>query len=150
MATISWYGNALANAFGSTSAGNAPNIDWLSDSFKMMLTTSAYTADLDAHDFKDDITNEISGTGYTATGVALTTKTLTITGGTNTIKFDADDTSWTTASFTAAFGVIYDATPGSDATRPLLWLVDFGGSQTVTAGTFSVVFNAAGIATIVY
>jgi hypothetical protein len=75
---------------------------------------------------------------------------MTITGGTNTIKFDADDAAWTTASFTAAYGIIYDSTPGTSATNPLMWLIDFGGSQTVTAGTFTIQFSASGIATITY
>ena len=48
-------------------------IDWLNDTIKVMLVTSAYTPDQDAHDFKDDITNEISGTGYTAGGAGRET-----------------------------------------------------------------------------
>ena len=150
MATISFYGPGITQAYGGVSAGTAPNIDYLSDAIKCALTTSAYTADLDAHDFFDDVTNEITGTGYSAGGVTLGTKVLSITGGTNTIMFDAADAAWTASSFTAAFGVIYDSTPGTAGTNPLLWLIDFGGDQTVTAGTFTIQFNAAGIATIVY
>lgn len=150
MATISGYATGITNAYGSILSGASPNIDYLSDTIKCALATSSYTPDMDAHDFFNDITNEVSGTGYTAGGATLTTKTLGITGGTNTIKFDADDVSWTTATFSAAYGIIYDSTPGTAATNPLLWLVDFGGTQTVTAGTFSIVFNAAGIYTIVY
>ena len=41
------------------------NIDFAVDSFKMMLVTSAYSPDVDAHNRRDDITNEVSGTGYT-------------------------------------------------------------------------------------
>lgn len=150
MATIAFYGPGITQAYGGTGAGTAPNIDYLSDTIKLALTTSAYTADLDAHDFFDDVTNEIAGTGYTAGGVTLATKVLSITGGTNTIMFDADDAAWTASSFTAAFGVIYDSTPGTAATNPLMWLIDFVGNQTVTSGTFTVQFAAAGIATIVY
>ena len=35
------------------------NIDLDSDTIKMMLVTSAYTPDQDAHDFKDNVTNEV-------------------------------------------------------------------------------------------
>lgn len=148
-ATAFWFGNAIANAFGSTSGGGAPNIDFLSDAIKCMLTTSAYTPNQDTHQFKSDVTNEVVGTGYTATGVTLATKALTYTGGSNTIMFDADDAVWTSSSFTARYAVVYDATPGSDATRPLIMFIDFGSDVTVSAGTFTIQFNAAGIATVV-
>jgi len=44
------------------------NVELDSDTTKVMLVTSAYTPDQDAHDNRDDITNEVSGTGYTAVG----------------------------------------------------------------------------------
>ena len=40
--TAKWFGQALAQALGSGTAGNAPNIDWLSDTIKVMLCTSAF------------------------------------------------------------------------------------------------------------
>lgn len=51
---------------------NAADIDIAADTFYAMLTTSGYTPDKDAHDYRDDITNEVSGTGYSAGGVAVT------------------------------------------------------------------------------
>ena len=51
--------------------------DWDTDTIKVMLTTSLYTPDQDTHDFKNDVTNEVTGTGYTAGGQALTNKTVT-------------------------------------------------------------------------
>ena len=59
--------------------------------FKVMLTTSAHVPDQDLHDFKDDLTNEVSGSGYTAGGATLENPTLTYTSATNKWKFDADD-----------------------------------------------------------
>jgi hypothetical protein len=46
---------------------------------KAMLCTSAYTPNPDTHRFKSDVTNEITGTGYTAGGTTLTTKTANYT-----------------------------------------------------------------------
>jgi hypothetical protein len=46
-------------------------IDFNSDAIKVALCTSAYTPDQDGHDFFNDITNEVTGTGYTAGGAAL-------------------------------------------------------------------------------
>lgn len=143
-----WYGKAIMDAFGGTGSGTAPNIDFLSDSIKVMLCTSSYTPDQDAHEFKSDVTNEVSGTGYTATGTALTTKTLAYTSGTNVIKFDADDVTWASSTITARYAVIYDATPGSDATRPLMGYVDFGADQSSNNGAFTISWDANGILTI--
>src|SRR3954449_3156505 len=113
-------------------------IDLDSDSIKVMLCTSTYTPDQDAHRYKSSVTNEITGTGYTAGGVALTTVTVGYTGATNVLKFDADDASWTTATITARYAVVYDATPGTDATRPLICYVNFGADVTSTASTFTI------------
>lgn len=107
-----------------------------SDSIKAMLCTSTYTPNQGTHKYKSDVTNEISGTGYTATGVALTS--VTWTGSGNVWSFGSANVSWTTASFTARYLVLYDATPATDATRPLLGYVDFGADTTVTASTFAV------------
>jgi hypothetical protein len=39
------------------------SINLASDTFKIMLVTSAYTPDMDAHTKRSDVTNEVSGTG---------------------------------------------------------------------------------------
>jgi hypothetical protein len=140
--SAAYYGNyfkAVANK----------EIDLDTDTIKVMLTTSTYTPNQDTHDYKDDITNEISGTGYTATGATLGTKTSTYTAGTNTWAFDAADAVWTTATFTARYAVVYDATPGTDATRPLICYIDFGADQSVSAGTFTIAWAAGGICNVV-
>jgi hypothetical protein len=48
--------------------------------WKTMLTTVTYVPNQDTHDFKDDVTNEITGTGYTAGGVAISPLTSLYTG----------------------------------------------------------------------
>ena len=44
------------------------SIDLDTDTINVMLVTSTYTPDQDAHTKRSDITNEVSGTGYTAGG----------------------------------------------------------------------------------
>jgi hypothetical protein len=51
--------------------------DWDTDTIKVALTTSTYVPDIDVHDFFNDVTNEVTGTGYTAGGATLATPTLT-------------------------------------------------------------------------
>lgn len=134
-----WYGNAVLKAFNK-------EIDYDTDTIKVMLCTSSYAPDQDAHIYKSSVTNEVTGTGYTAGGVTLASKTITYTGGTNTVTLDAADVSWTTATFTARYAVIYDST-GTDSTSALLGYVDFGADQPVSAGTFTIQWDAAGLLT---
>jgi hypothetical protein len=126
-------------------------VDLSSDTIKVALTTSAWTPDQDAHDFFNDVTNEVSATGYTAGGATLANKALTYTGGTNVLKLDADDVVLNiTGSLTARNVVLYDATPGTAGTNPLLgygvFLVDgTPGDITVTDGSFTIAWDSNGI-----
>lgn len=122
-------------------------IDWDTDTIKVALVTSSYTPNQDTHDYWDDVSaNEASGTGYTAGGATLASKTITQDDATNKQTFDAADTSWTTSTVTARYAVIYVAT-GSSATSALIGYVDFGSNQSSSAGTFQITWNASGIFT---
>lgn len=123
-------------------------VDLDTDTLKVMLCTSAYTPNQDTHQYKSDVTNEVSGTGYTATGQALTSVAVTYTAGTNTLMLDAADPAWTGSTITARYAVFYDSSPATDATRPLISYVDFGADVSTTSGTFTITLDAAGIATI--
>jgi hypothetical protein len=119
-----------------------------SDTLKVMLCTSTYTPDQDTHRYKSSITNEVSGTGYTTTGATLASVVVSYTGATNVLMLDAADTTWTTSTITARYAVVYDSTPATDATRPLICYVDFGADVVSTAGSFTITWDAAGIATV--
>ena len=141
MATTKTYGSLIAKAFNK-------EVDWDTDTIKVALLTSSYTPNQDTHDYYDDVSSfQVTGTGYTAGGATLANKTNAYTAGTNVTKFDADDVSWTTSTITARYAVIYDDTPATAATKPLIGYVDFGSDQSSSAGTFSVVWDAAGIFT---
>ena len=90
----------------------------------------------------------LTGAGYTAGGATLGTPTLTYTAGTNVLMLDGADVSWATSTITARYAVIYDSTPATDATRALIAYVDFGADVVSTGGSFDLVWNAAGIATV--
>lgn len=122
-------------------------IDWDSDTIKVALLTNAYTPDQDAHNYFDDVsTHEVTGaTGYTAGGNTLANKTNTYNSGTNVIVLDADDTTWASSTITARYAVIYDATPATAATRPLIGYVDFGSDQSSSNGNFTITWDSTGI-----
>lgn len=139
--TTKWFGLSLT---GLVSATAARRFDWDNDTIKCMLCTSSYTPNQDTHDFKDDVTNEVSGTGYTAGGRTMTCSAPTYDTATNETRMDASDVSWTGASFTARYAVIYKDT-GVASTSPVIAWVDFGGDVTVTAGTFTIQWHANGV-----
>lgn len=120
------------------------SIDLDTDTIKVALVTSAYTPDQDAHDMFDDITNEVSGTGYTAGGATLANKAVSQDNTDNEGVFDADDVVWSTSTITARGAVIYKST-GTASTSPLICYLDFGSDKVSTAGSFTISWNAEGI-----
>lgn len=87
----------------------------------------------------DAACTEAEGTGYTAGGATLASKT--VTEATRVTKFDAADVQWTTSTITARYAVLYEVE------NLLIW-VDFGENKSSEAGTFKIVWNAGGIFTI--
>lgn len=81
--------------------------------------------------------DETSGTGYTAGGNTLTNVTPTTSG--TTAFADFADTSWSSASFSADGGMIYN----SSASNKAISVHDFGGTKTVSSGTFTIQFPTA-------
>ena len=101
-------------------------------SASLAATTDGYTT-----------SNEVSGTGYTAGGNALSSKA--VTENSTSGVFDAADPEWTSASFTARGALIYNKTLGdaSSNSRGAIAVLNFGGDFTVAGGTFKIVFPAA-------
>lgn len=133
------YGSVVAKAFNK-------EIDLDTDTIKVALLSSAYTPNQDTHDYFDDVaSNEITGTGYTAGGATLGNKSVTYNASTNEFVFDADDAIWAASTLTARYAVIYDATPGTAATRPLIGYVDFVSDQSSTNGNFTITWDATGV-----
>jgi hypothetical protein len=110
------------------------------DTFNLALYTSTATLDKDTTAYSS--TNEISGTGYTAKGNALTSVTPVLS--TDTAVCDFANTSWTSASFTANGCLIFNDDVAGD---PAVCAIAFGGDKTVTSGTFTIEFPAASAGT---
>jgi hypothetical protein len=122
---------------------NDSAIDVLADTIKVSLITNSATPNFDT-DAGYTASNEVSGTGYTAGGNAVTTDTITVSSG--TLIYDGDDVSWTTATFSAARAARgYDDTITTPTADPLLWLTNFGADFAVSAGTFTIQWAAGGI-----
>lgn len=203
MPTMTLYRNFLRLAL----TGTAVDLD--SDTIKCALTTSTYTPNFDTHDFFDDVTNEVSGTGYSAGGATLASVAVTYTAanswatawaaattyaagdivrpvsgngyvyraqgagashasteptwptvigdevadnavtwtcvGKGVVMIDANDASWASSTITARRAVVYDATPGSAATRPLICCLEFDADVSTTNGTFLIQWDSQGL-----
>jgi hypothetical protein len=116
------------------------SIDFDTDTFKMLLVTSTYSASK-THSKRSDITNEVSGTGYSAGGNAAAA-TVSIDNVNNRVDVSWSITNWTTATITARGGVIYKSRGGLASADELVGYVDFGSDVTSTAGTFSVTVSS--------
>jgi hypothetical protein len=129
--TWKWYGLGLQAVM--TGA-----VDLNTDTIFMMLTTSAYTPDQDTHDFRNDVTNEVTGAGYTTAGKTIGTVTASYDAGTNEVRFVWPDVAWTTATITARTAVIYKSRGGASSADELIAYCTESADVSSTANTFTV------------
>ena len=105
------------------------------DTFKIALYTSSAT--LGASTTAYTVSDEVSGSGYTAGGNTLTNVTPTSSG--TTAFTDFADTTWSAATITARGALIYNSTESDKA----VCVLDFGSDKTSTAGDFTIQFPTA-------
>lgn len=118
------------------------------ETHKGLLVTDTEAPNFDTHDFRADITAEVSGTGYTAGGATLTTTEITLTSG--VLKWDFDDPSWASSTITSAMALVTYFNVGSSATDQLILLLDFVTAVSTSAGLLTVAISASGAMTIDY
>jgi hypothetical protein len=114
-------------------------IDCDADTFYLMLVTSAYTPNKDTHMKRSDVTNEVTGTGYTSGGKA-TAATVTKDTANDREDITFASTTWPAATITARAGVIYKRRGGVASADELVAYVDFGSDIVSTLGDFAVNF----------
>jgi len=124
----------IYNSFFEDLARGAIDLD--TDTIKCMLVTSAYTEDKDAHLKRSSITNEVSGTGYTAGG-AVATVTVTKDTANDRLDITLGGVNWPTSTITARKAVYYKSRGGASSADELIAVIDFGSDVISTAGTFT-------------
>lgn len=108
--------------------------------FNLALFTSSASLDATTTDYSTS--NEVSGTGYSAGGSALTSVTPTSSG--TTAFGDFADLTFSTATITARGAIIYNTTTGGgSSTTDAVVVLDFGADKTSTAGDFTIQFPTA-------
>ncbi len=109
------------------------------DTFKLAMYTNS--ASFNAATTAYTTSNEVSGSGYTAGGSALTNVDPLLSG--TTAMTDFDDLTFTSATVTARGALIYNTTTGSGSgTTDTVVVLDFGSDKTSTAGDFTIQFPA--------
>lgn len=106
------------------------------DTFNLALYTSSASLDATTTAYTD--TNEVSGTGYTAKGAALTNVNPTTSS--TTAFTDFDDLTFSSSSITARGALIFNETASGD---PAVCALDFGGDKTSSSGDFTIQFPTA-------
>lgn len=116
---------------------------------KVLMVTDSEVPNFDTHDFRNDITAEVTGTGYTAGGVVITSTELTLASG--VLTYDAADASWSSSTIANAMAAVgYFGRGGASSADELVFLSDFVTAASSSSGTFTVQWNAAGIYTVDY
>ena len=112
------------------------DIDLDTVTVKAMLTTNSYVENKD-HDRRDDVTNEITATGYTAGGVTIVPTVSAVDTTNDRVTITLPAATW--GGFTGtARRLVYYVSTGTAANDNLIACVDFGVDVTRTAQTFEV------------
>ena len=144
---MSWTQSFIPSATIRDAFKQVITLDLDTDSLKIALYDTNYAQTIDTDPLSYSATNEVTGTNWSATGVALASPSVSLVS-TSGIKFDATDVS--VASTTISTGVlgalIYDDTLSPKAG---IVAVYFGGTAyTTNNGTFGITWDASGIFTV--
>ena len=110
--------------------------DFINDTIKIALYTAGSGAPYTTAStiYESSVSNQVSGTGYTTNGNTL--NNAVVANQTNVATLTFDQTQWTSATFGAAYGVIYN----NSASDKLVVVLDFGGTKSCSNGTFTITF----------
>lgn len=111
-------------------------IDFDTDTFRVTLHTSGYAENKDTHDFFDDVTNEVVGTGYTAGG-NVATVSVSLDTANDRLDITLGGTTWPASTITARKAVYRKDRGGADSADELIAVNDFGEDKISSDGTFT-------------
>lgn len=111
------------------------------NSFKIALYTSASNLSAATTAYGNGTsTNEVTGTGYTAGGTALTN--VAPSASSTTALTDFADVTWSTSTITARGCLIYNDTITTPVADASVMALDFGSDKISAAGDFTIAFPA--------
>ena len=110
--------------------------DFTANTIKLALYTAGSGAPYSTSDtvYSSGVANEVSGAGYTTGGNTLSSPVVANQNNVATLTFA--QTQFTSATFGAAYAVIYN----SSSSNKLVVVLDFGGTKSCSNGTFTITF----------
>ena len=110
--------------------------DFINDTIKLALYTAGSGAPYSTSStvYSSGVANEVSGAGYTTDGNTLSSPVVANQNNVATLTFA--QTQFTSATFGAAFAVIYN----NSKSDKLVVVLDFGGTKSCSNGTFTITF----------
>lgn len=113
------------------------SIDFDTDTFKVMLLTSTATPNKDTWTKRSDVTNEVTGTGYTAGGATATVTVGAVDTANDRVDITLGGVTWSTSTITARYAVYYKSRGGASSADELVAVIDFSTDKTSTGGDFA-------------
>lgn len=113
------------------------SVDFDTDSFKVMLLTSTATPNKDTWTKRSDVTNEVSGTGYSAGGAAVTVTVGAVDTANDRVDVSLGGYTWTTSTITARYAIYYKSRGGAASADELVAAIDFTTDKTSTGADFA-------------
>lgn len=151
---MAWTNSKIFRQYVADIIGNVTAMDYDADTVKLAIYGNGITPDNDvtaansAYNVGQWVTGgEVAdGAEWPAGGLTLGTKTIGV-GVADTVTIDAADAaSGSSATLANVYGgLVYDDTIATPVAKQGFCYLYFGGVQSVTDGTMTVVFNAAGI-----
>lgn len=112
-------------------------IDYDTDSFFVMLLSAAAEPNKDTWTKRSDVTNEVTGTGYTAGGAAVVVSVGAVETANDRVDISLGGKVWSAATITARYALYYKARGGAASADELVAVNDFGADVTATAADFT-------------
>ena len=128
--------NVIPNSFRGELFSGTHNFASGGDTFKIALYTGSISATYTTASTVVSTNNEVS-TGGGSNYTRQTLGSQAVASSTAVASVDFGDSTWSSATFTAAFAAIYNDTAAGD---PLVVVLDFGGDKTCTNGTFKITY----------
>lgn len=118
--------------------------DWSGNTYKLALCTSSYTPSVDDDVYYSDISNEITGGGYTAGGSTVSGLTVTVSDANDNAYLDATNLTFSSLTNTFRYGVLYEDT-GVSTTSKIVAIIDFGADRSPYNGDFTITWATDGV-----
>ncbi len=116
------------------------------ETHQCLLVTDSETPNFSTHDFRNDITAEVTGSGYSAGGTTITTTEWAIDQpSAGVMRWDHDDPQWASSTITGAMAAVDYFNVGTSATDQLLCLMDFVTAVSTSNGLLLVSISANGV-----